>query len=119
MASTLNGAIADLREAQQLGAILQQCFNFPAANWQPYSNLLGLENYRVIRCGGKAIAGLGIPWASGSAAKVCRWVASQPLALRRTSRYSVAAELMRRAVRSYGLTVFPCQPFPPRGFIAR
>ncbi len=54
------GTLADPQEAQHLGAILQQCFNFPISNWQPYSSLLGLENYRVIRHSDRLIGGLGI-----------------------------------------------------------
>lgn len=54
------GTLADPEEAQHLGTILQQCFNFPISKWQPYSSLLGLENYRVIRHRGQVIGGLGI-----------------------------------------------------------
>lgn len=54
------GTLADPQEAQHLGKILQQCFNFPISNWQTYSSLLGLENYRVIRHKGHVIGGLGI-----------------------------------------------------------
>jgi len=95
------GAIAAPEEAQQLGAILQQCFNFPPGNWQPYSNLLGLENYRVIRCGGKVIAGLGIypmgQWFGGQSVPTGGIAAVGVAPEHRGT--GVAAELMRRTVQ--------------------
>lgn len=54
------GTLANPEEAQHLGKILQQCFNFPINNWQTYSSLLGWENYRVIRHRGHVIGGLAI-----------------------------------------------------------
>ncbi len=54
------GTLADAEEAQHLGTILQQCFNFKISKWRPASSLLGLENYRVIRHNGQIIGGLGI-----------------------------------------------------------
>lgn len=54
------GTLANPEEAQLLGKILHQCFNFPIGNWQTYSSLLGWENYRVIRHRGHVIGGLGI-----------------------------------------------------------
>jgi len=95
------GAIAAPREAQQLGAILQQCFNFPTSNWQPYSNLLGLENYRIIRCNGKVIAGLGIyhmgQWFGGQSIPMAGIAAVGVAPEHRGT--GVAAELMRRIVQ--------------------
>jgi len=95
------GAIADPEEAQQLGAILQQCFNFLAANWQPYSNLLGLENYRIIRCGSKVIAGLGIyhmgQWFGGQSVPTGGIAAVGVAPEHRGT--GVAAELMRQTVQ--------------------
>jgi len=70
---TLNfefGTVADHEQAQQLGKILCTCFNSSEDNWQHYSKVLGLENYRIIRQGNKVLGGLAIyhmgQWFGGS-----------------------------------------------------
>lgn len=47
-------------EAQSLGEILCQCFNFPLTGWPEYRDRIGLENFRVVRQGGEIVGGLGI-----------------------------------------------------------
>lgn len=54
------GTISNSREAQQLGDILRQCFNFPASSWHVYFNRLGLKNFRVIRQAGRITGGLAL-----------------------------------------------------------
>ena len=52
------GSLSDEEEAQQLAAILGQSFAFP--DTQKYFQRLGLENFRVVREGGRIVGGLGI-----------------------------------------------------------
>lgn len=52
--------VADHEQAQQLGKIICTCFNSSEDNWQLYSKLIGLENYRVMRQESKVLGGLGI-----------------------------------------------------------
>lgn len=47
-------------QTEQLGAILGQCFNFPAGMTQQFMNHLGLENFRVLQQAGQVVGGLGI-----------------------------------------------------------
>lgn len=55
MTSSLDFAhLTDSTEAQQLGRILCQCFNF--SEWDKYSNAIGLDNFRLIRKN-QAVAG--------------------------------------------------------------
>jgi predicted acetyltransferase len=50
--------ISNSKEAEQLGDILRQCFNFPASSWHSYFNRLGPTNFRVIRRAGRIVGGL-------------------------------------------------------------
>ncbi|MBE9227723.1 GNAT family N-acetyltransferase [Phormidium sp. LEGE 05292] len=52
------GSLSHEEEAKQLAAILGQCFAFP--NTERYFHRLGLENFRVVREGGRIVGGLGI-----------------------------------------------------------
>lgn len=52
--------LATPEDVQQLGKILHQCFNFPIADWQEYTDRLGLGNCRVLRSDNQVVAGLGI-----------------------------------------------------------
>ncbi|WP_199312703.1 GNAT family N-acetyltransferase [Microcoleus sp. FACHB-672] len=54
------GNVSNPEEAQRLGEILCQCFNFPTKDWPFYRDRLGLESFRVLRQEGKIAAGLGI-----------------------------------------------------------
>jgi predicted acetyltransferase len=56
------GTISNSQEAQQLGQILSQCFNFPISLSQQYFDRLGLENFRFIRQGNQILGGLAIYW---------------------------------------------------------
>jgi predicted acetyltransferase len=52
------GSLSQEEDAKQLAAILGQCFAF--ADTQTYFQRLGIENFRVVREGGKIVGGLGI-----------------------------------------------------------
>ncbi len=95
------GAIADPQEAQQLGAILQQCFGFSISSWAYYSNLLGLENYRVLRQRRQVVGGLGIyrmgQWFGGESIPIGGIAAVGVAPEHRGT--GVAAELMRQTLR--------------------
>lgn len=55
------GTFSKPEDAQQLGLILNQCFNSQlSSGWQTYSERIGLENFRLIRQAGQVIGGLGI-----------------------------------------------------------
>lgn len=54
------GSISSLQEIQRLGEIIRQCFGGSPNDWERYLNRIGAENFRVLRQGEKAIAGLGI-----------------------------------------------------------
>lgn len=52
--------LSNSQETQQLGAIIQQCFDSSPEDWERYLNRIGAENFRLLREGKKAIAGLAI-----------------------------------------------------------
>lgn len=52
------GSICNPEENQRLGQILYQCFN--SNDWPYYSNIIGQENFRVIRRAGEIAGGLAI-----------------------------------------------------------
>lgn len=52
------GCLADDTEVQQLGHLLAQCFISPSARSQAYFDRIGVENFRVIRCGRQIVGGL-------------------------------------------------------------
>ncbi|MGA9377355.1 MAG: GNAT family N-acetyltransferase [Phormidium sp.] len=52
------GSLSQEEDAKQLAAILGQCFAF--TDTQRYFQRLGLENFRVVRQGGRIVGGLGI-----------------------------------------------------------
>lgn len=55
------GTVSKPEDAQQLGMILNQCFNSQSpSGWQTYSQCIGLENFRIIRQAGQIIGGLAI-----------------------------------------------------------
>lgn len=54
------GNVSNPEEAQRLGEILCQCFNFK--DWQLHASRMGLENFRVVRQAGQVVAGLGMHW---------------------------------------------------------
>ncbi len=55
------GTVSKPEDAQQLGVILNQCFNNQLSNgWQTYSQRIGLENFRIIRQAEQIIGGLAI-----------------------------------------------------------
>lgn len=56
------GTVSNPEDAQQLGVIINQCFSDPSpSSWQTYSQeIVGLENFRIIRQSGKIIGGLAI-----------------------------------------------------------
>ncbi len=63
--STLNS-----EEIEQLKGILAQCFGTSITNVEPYYKLIGINNFRIVRQGGKVIGGLAIynmgQWYGGS-----------------------------------------------------
>lgn len=89
------------KEAQQLGALLQQCFSFAISSWEHYSNLLGLQNYRVIRHQGQVVGGLGIyqmgQWFGGRSIPTAGIAAVGVAPEHRGT--GVAAELMRQTLK--------------------
>ena len=54
------GTPANPEQAQQLGAILSQCFNSPLSEWSVYLNRIGTENFRVLRQGEQVAGGLAV-----------------------------------------------------------
>ncbi len=54
------GIISEPEDAKRLGTILQQCFNSTPETNETYFQRIGLENFRVIRRGGKIVGGLAI-----------------------------------------------------------
>lgn len=55
------GDISDPQAAKSLGIILGQCFGDPSpTGWETYGKLIGTENFRIIRQGGKVAGGLAI-----------------------------------------------------------
>ena len=61
MISTVEfGNIDTSQDAESLGKIMCQCFNFPFDQWPIYAERLGLDNFRVVRHAGQIIGGLGI-----------------------------------------------------------
>lgn len=59
MDSTLEyGPMVRETEEAPLRDILTQCFDFPVARWQPYMDLAGAENFRVVRREGRVVGGL-------------------------------------------------------------
>lgn len=55
------GDISDPQAAKSLGIILGQCFGDPSpTGWETYGKLIGRENFRIIRQGGKVAGGLAI-----------------------------------------------------------
>jgi predicted acetyltransferase len=52
------GTLADSKDAQRLGAILEQCFNSPPGSSEAYFKRVGLENFRVLRASGQLAGGL-------------------------------------------------------------
>lgn len=54
------GKIATSEEAEILGKILCQCFNFSFSEWSNYCDRISLENFRAIRQDGKIAGGLAI-----------------------------------------------------------
>ena len=54
------GVVSHPEEAEKLGKILCQCFNFSASEWPNYRDRLTLENFRFVRQNGEIAAGLGI-----------------------------------------------------------
>jgi predicted acetyltransferase len=54
------GSVSSLQEMQRLGEIIRQCFGGSPDDWERYLNRIGAENFRVLRQGEKAIAGLAI-----------------------------------------------------------
>ncbi|NJO66418.1 MAG: GNAT family N-acetyltransferase [Leptolyngbyaceae cyanobacterium RM1_405_57] len=52
------GTLADSKDAQQLGAILEQCFNSPPGSSEAYFKRIGLENFRLLRVAGQLAGGL-------------------------------------------------------------
>jgi predicted acetyltransferase len=51
-------SVSNPEDAQQLGTILDQCFNCPASSSQPYFNRIGVENFRILRKAGQIAGGL-------------------------------------------------------------
>ena len=43
------GQVSDEQEADRLGTIVSQCFNFTENLWPVYRDRIGLENIRVLR----------------------------------------------------------------------
>ncbi|MGQ4647058.1 GNAT family N-acetyltransferase [Lyngbya aestuarii] len=61
MASQLEySAVSNPQELQQLGIIDSQCFGTPPTDAQRYLDIIGRENFRLIRQGGQVIGGLAI-----------------------------------------------------------
>jgi hypothetical protein len=61
-------SVSNPEDAQQLGTILDQCFNSPASSSQPYFNRIGVENFRILRKAGQIAGGLAtLQWVSGLA----------------------------------------------------
>lgn len=54
------GILSEPKDAQHLGAILQQCFNSTPENSEAYFNRIGLDNFRIIRHQGQIAGGLAI-----------------------------------------------------------
>jgi predicted acetyltransferase len=52
------GTLADSKAAQQLGAVLEQCFNSPPGSSEAYFKRIGLENFRALRASGQLAGGL-------------------------------------------------------------
>lgn len=98
---SLEFGVPSPQEAQQLGALLQQCFNFAISSWEHYSNLLGLENYRVIRHRGRVVGGLGIyrmgQWFGGRSIPTAGIAAVGVAPEHRGT--GIAAELMRQTLQ--------------------
>ena len=53
-------SFSNSQDIQQLGEITRQCFGGSPSDWEYYLNLIGAENFRILRQGEKAIAGLAI-----------------------------------------------------------
>ncbi len=68
------GTFSNSDESQQLLALLCQCFNAPPSEDQYYANLIGLDNFRVIRKDGRVAGGLAIlhmgQWFRGSSVPI-------------------------------------------------
>ena len=60
MTSFEYGIISEPEDTKRLGTILQQCFNSTPETNETYFQRIGLENFRVIRRGGKIVGGLAI-----------------------------------------------------------
>ncbi len=56
------GPIAGAAEEEALRDILLECFALPSERWKQYHELLGPENFRAVRRGGRVLGGLGIYW---------------------------------------------------------
>ncbi|MFB2922946.1 MULTISPECIES: GNAT family N-acetyltransferase [Aerosakkonema] len=54
------GTVSNPEEAQSLGEMLCQCFNFPIADWPEYRDRIGLDNFRVVRQASEIVGGLAI-----------------------------------------------------------
>lgn len=102
MTATLElSTVVDADEAQHLGAILCQCFNFSIRNWQRSIETLGWENLRVIRRANQVLGGLVIypmgQWFGGQTIPTAGIAAVGVAVEHRGS--GVAAELMRQLLK--------------------
>ncbi|MBD1870102.1 GNAT family N-acetyltransferase [Cyanobacteria bacterium FACHB-471] len=52
------GTLTDSKDAQQLGAILEQCFSSQPGSSETYFKRVGLENFRALRASGQLAGGL-------------------------------------------------------------
>lgn len=63
MGEPLNyGPVTDPLEWDRLREILTQCFAFPVARWQPYLDMVGVENFRAVRRADRVAGGLAVLW---------------------------------------------------------
>ena len=53
-------SFSNSQDIQQLGEVTRQCFGGSPSDWEYYLNRIGAENFRILRQGEKAIAGLAI-----------------------------------------------------------
>lgn len=93
--------VVDADQAQQLGTILCQCFNFSIHNWQHSVEILGWENLRIIQRANQVLGGLAIypmgQWFGGQPVPTGGVAAVGVAAEHRGS--GVAAELMRQLLK--------------------
>lgn len=119
MTSFEYGIISEPEDTKRLGTILQQCFNSTPETNETYLQRIGLENFRVIRRGGKIVGGLAIlemgQWLGGECVPMAGIAAVGIAPEERGS--GAAVELMRQTVKEIyakGLTISTLYPATQR-----